>query len=435
MRSLTRDRLDDLAQEAGLLVVGVTSAEPFLETERILIDRIRQGHLAGLTWFTEERARFSANPRNLHPQARSLVSVGLPYRQPDLEPPADGVRRGRISRYAWGRDYHQTLRARMERLRALLEAELQRPIDARFLVDTARIVDRAVAVRAGLGWYGKNTMVLVPGYGSWVLLGELLVDIELEPDPPLRPRCGRCTTCLQACPTGALLAPYTLHVPRCISFLTIELRGPIPTELRPLLGNWVFGCDLCQDTCPYTAAARPVPDPEVLPERIEHSFPSLEWLLRMTQEEFRQVYRGRAVLRAKRSGLARNAAVALGNIGDQTDLALLEEMLARHDVPLVRGHVAWAMARIDFEAAARLLESALEREPDPYVRAEIRQALTSPPPHKGQLEEAAHPIPRFGTRRVSSTCPGGGPDSTCLERVDLRGAACRLKDAGGETCS
>jgi epoxyqueuosine reductase len=432
MRSLTKQRLQELALEAGLVVVGVTSAEPFPETERVVIDRIRQGHLAGLSWFTEERARFSADPGNLHPRARSVVSVGLPDWQPDLQPPTDGVPRGRISRYAWGSDYHKTLRVRMKRFHGLLEAELQRPIEARLLVDTARIVDRAVAVRAGLGWYGKNTMVLVPGYGSWVLLGELIVDVELEPDAPLRPRCGRCTACLYACPTGALLAPYTLHVPRCISFLTIELRGPIPAELRPLLGNWVFGCDLCQDICSYTAAARPVVDPEVRPERIEHCFPSLEWLLRMTEEEFRRVYRGRAVLRAKRSGLARNAAVALGNTGQQSDLALLEEVLTRHDVPLVRGHAAWAVARIDHDAAGRMLETALAREDDPYVREEIRQTLVSPPPPlRPQLAVPLHRGPRPGVDPLVCTTPAAGRRSMCPERVVAHTAVRLDPDTGG----
>ncbi len=394
MTSLTSVRLKVLAREAGLVVTGVTTAASFSDIAEMVLERIREGHMTGLEWFTEDRARFSADPRNLHPTARSIISVGVPYWQPDLQPPQDGEPHGRISRYAWGRDYHTTLRARMERLHACLEAELGRRIEARFLVDTARIVDRAAAVRAGVGWYGKNTMVLVPGYGSWVMLGELIVDIELEPDTPLRPRCGRCTSCLDACPTGALVEPYTLHVPRCISFLTIELRGPIPRELRPLMGNWVFGCDLCQEVCPYTGAARPVVDPDFRPERIEHCFPALTWLLRMTEEEFREVYRGRAVLRAKRSGLARNAAVALGNVGRPDDLAVLEEVLTRHDVPLVRGHAAWAMARIDAAAADPALRRALVSESDPYVRGEIRQALETPPPARDQQRPvaAAQPI-------------------------------------------
>ncbi|MBX5444293.1 tRNA epoxyqueuosine(34) reductase QueG [Sphaerobacter sp.] len=380
MSAITHARLRRLAAECRLTLLGVTTAEPFDGLAELLVERIRAGHMDGLDWFTEERARFSADPRNLHPTARSIVSVGLPYWQPDIAPPDDGVPRGRISRYAWGRDYHKTLRSRMRNLHARLEAELGLPIEARALVDTARIVDRAAAARSGLGWYGKNTMILVPGHGSWVMLGELVLDIEVEPLPALRPKCGRCTRCLDACPTGALVDAYRLDTPRCISYLTIELRGPIPRDLRPLMGNWVFGCDICQEVCPYTGAAAPSDDPDVRPERIEHAFPSLHWLLTMSEEEFREVYRGRAVLRAKRSGLARNAAVALGNIGSDADLGLLQEVAATHDIPLVRGHAAWAMARIDAVAADPALRRLHDREPDPAVRAEIAATLDDPPP-------------------------------------------------------
>ncbi|HET7036720.1 MAG TPA: tRNA epoxyqueuosine(34) reductase QueG [Thermomicrobiaceae bacterium] len=372
---IERARLSELAGQAGIAVTAVTSAEPFEGLGDLLEARISAGHLAGLDWFTSERARFSADPRNLHRTARAIVAVGLPYWQGPLTPPDDGVPRGRIARYAWGRDYHRTLKERMRAFLALLEREAGRAIEARLLVDTARIVDRAAAARAGLGWYGKNTMILVPGHGSWVMLGELLLDLELEPDPPLRPKCGRCTRCLDICPTGALLGDYTLDTPRCLSYLTIELRGAIPPDLRPKLGTWVFGCDLCQETCPYTGAASERADPTFAPAAIENAFPSLHWLLRLSEDEFRQVYRGTAVLRTKRAGLARNAAVALGNIGTEADLEVLEEALAGHDQPLVRGHAAWAMARIDRELAARPLLSRLAREQDAGVRAEIEGAL------------------------------------------------------------
>ncbi|MCS7050405.1 MAG: tRNA epoxyqueuosine(34) reductase QueG [Thermomicrobium sp.] len=376
---LTHDELRDLARSVGLALVAIAHAEPFPGLADLLRARIREGYLRGMDWFDERRAETAADPRALHPTVRSFISVALPYWLPDIRPPDDGIPRGRIARYAWGRDYHRVLRDRMRQLHRLLEHRLGRPIEARFLVDTARIVDREVAVRAGLGWQGKNTLVIVPQHGSWVLLGELLVDIDLEPNTPLRPRCGRCRRCLDDCPTGALVAPYALFAPRCISYLTIEHRGPIPWELRPLMGNWVFGCDLCQEVCPYTAAARPADDPVVRPERLEHCYPSLTWLLRMTESEFRDVYRGRPVLRTKRAGLARNAAVALGNIGDARHLDVLEETLQGHDQPLVRSHAAWAMARIDFAASEPVLRRALDRETDPAVHEELERLLTDPP--------------------------------------------------------
>src|SRR5579875_2520637 len=387
--AIDRVRLSELAANAGLAVTGVTSADPFDGLGERLDRLARAVHVDGMDWFTVERSRFAANPRNLHASARSIVAVGVPFWNPDIQPPDDDEPRGRIARYAWGRDYHKTLKTRMQALHRLLEDETGRSIEARLLVDTARIVDRAVAARSGLGWYGKNSMILVPRHGSWVMLGELVLDLELKPDPPLKPRCGQCRHCLDACPTGALIDDYTLHAPTCISFLTIELRGAIPVELRSKMGNWVFGCDICQDVCPYTGAARPVDDSAFQPERVEHAFPSLRWLLRMSEAEFRETYRGRSVLRTKRSGLARNAAVALGNVGSTGDLALLEEVVACHDEPLVRGHAAWAMGRIDRAAALPFLTGRLDVEPEADVRYELRQAIDGPLAIPG-VEEGLH---------------------------------------------
>ncbi len=387
---LTAQQVKALAQEVGLSLVGISTADPFPGLSDLLRARIQASYLRGMDWFDEQRALVAADPRQLHPTARSIVSVALPYWLPDVQPPDDGIARGRIARYAWGLDYHRVLRQRMRELHRRLESVLGHPIEARFLVDTARIVDRAVATRAGLGWQGKNTMIIVPRHGSWVLLGELVLDIELEPDRPLRPRCGRCERCLQACPTGALTNPYELFAPRCISYLTIEHRGAIPPDLRPLMGNWVFGCDICQEVCPYTPAALPADDPVVRPERLEHCFPALEWLLQMSEEEFRSVYRGRPVLRAKRAGLARNAAVALGNVGDTRHLEALERAVLSHDVPLVRSHAAWAMMRIDADTSEPVLVRALARESDETVRAEL-QSLLHAPPEPLTLSSAARP--------------------------------------------
>jgi epoxyqueuosine reductase len=376
--SVDRDQIRRLATNAGLSVTGVTDARPFDDYEPVVIDRIRAGHIDGLPWFTEERARFSIDPRNLHETARSIIAVGVPYWMPDIQHPRDGVKRGRISRYAWGRDYHRTLRQRMKALHSSLESAVGRDVEARFLVDTARIIDRAAAARSGLGWYGKNTMILVPRRGSWVMLGELIVDIDIEPDPPLTPRCGRCTRCQDICPTGALVDDYVLDVPRCISFLTIELRGPIPRHLRSQVGDWVFGCDMCQEICPYTGAALPEDEPSFRPETVDHAYPPLHWLLRMTDAEFRAAFRGTAVMRAKWHGMARNAAVALGNVGDERDLEALEACLRTHPDAVTRGHAGWAMGRISPELSTPALSRALASETDEFVRVEIQDALVSP---------------------------------------------------------
>ena len=374
MNQLDRHRLAEIAAECGIVAVGVTTAEPFDGLGDLLADRVNAGNLRGLDWFTVERARYSADPRNLHPTGRSIISIGVPYRLEPVACPNDEPR-GKISRYAWGDDYHRTLKQRMGELHGRLERELGQQIEARFLVDTARIVDRAVAARSGLGWYGKNTLILVPGHGSWVMLGDMIVDVEIEPDEPLKPKCGRCTMCLDRCPTGALQPGYVVETPRCISYLTIELRDAIPHELRPLMGRWVFGCDDCQEVCPYTGAAKPNNDDAFSSKTIDNAFPRLRWLLTMPESEFRETYRGTAVLRAKRSGLARNAAIALGNCGSDDDLELLELVVSAHDLPLVRGHAAWAMARLNQAAAEPFLSRQLHTETDQTVRDEIQSAL------------------------------------------------------------
>lgn len=369
-QTLTR-RVKALAASHGLSVSAVTTTDAFPEVAEHLERHIAAGRIAGLDWFTPERARFSSCPTNLQETARSILSVGVAYWAEDAGKPDDDVSRGRISRYARGVDYHHVLKHRMRALHAEMEAEIGEAIEARFLVDTARIVDRAVAARAGLGWYGKHSCLIVPGHGSWVLLGEMLLDIELEPDEPLTQNCGRCSICLDRCPTGAIVAPYTIDTPTCLSFQTIEQRGAIPRELRLAMGDWIFGCDVCQDVCPYTKAAQLADEPEFLPARIENAYPSLTWLLQMDEKDFRSVYRGTPVLRAKRRGLARNAAVALGNAGREADIAPLISALRHHDEPLVRGHAAWALGRIGGREAHEAIEATRRTDPDTFVLEEV----------------------------------------------------------------
>lgn len=377
MNEIGNAEIKRLAREAGLAVSAVTSAEPFEGLPELLKDRIDAGHLDGLDWFTHQRAEESSTALTVHDNPLSIVSVGLPYYAVDPGKPDDGVPRGRISRYARGIDYHRTLKRRMAGLQSLIEEQLGRKIDARLLTDTARIVDRAAAARSGLGWYGKHTCIIVPGRGSWVMLGELVLDVAIAPDLPLAKDCGRCTICLDRCPTGAIVAPYTVDAPRCLSFQTIEQRGAIPYEIRPLLGDWVFGCDVCQDVCPYTGAAQTVDDRDVLPRNIENAYPSLEWILSMTEEEFRTVYRQTPVLRTKRRGLARNAAVALGNTGIERDIPVLERALLQHDEPLVRSHAAWALGRLAGLSGKAVLDRARRLDADSFVRSECETALSA----------------------------------------------------------
>jgi epoxyqueuosine reductase len=364
--------------EAGRLgfdLVRVTTAAPFPETAQVLHERIAAGLYDGLPWFSHDRADVAGDPAHLLPGVQSIVALGISYlTHGETDATRPGAPHGRLARYAWGLDYHEVFRERLRALHTFVEAQLGRPVDARMLSDTARITDRAVAQRAGMGWYGKNSNLLTHAFGSWVLLGELLLDVALPPDGPLRTHCGACTRCLPACPTGAILAPGVIDNDRCISYLTIELRGPIPRELRPLVGNWIFGCDLCQDACPVNARREPPDHPAFQPRPGVGSSPALLPLLDLTEDEFRARFRGSPIRRAKWAGLRRNVCVALGNLGDPVAVPALVRVLGEEPV-LVRGHAAWALGQIGGADARAALAARLAVEPDAWVREEIGLAL------------------------------------------------------------
>jgi epoxyqueuosine reductase len=367
------------ANVLGFDLVRFTSAAPFPETQRVLEERIDQGLLSGLTWFTRERASVAGDPRKLMPAVKTIVSLGISYLSDlPVEPALPGAPRGRVARYAWGLDYHEVFKDKLRSLHAFVQEQLARPVEVRALVDTARIVDRAVAQRAGLGWYGKNTNLLNRRYGSWVLLGELLLDVELTPDAPVKTHCGTCTRCLPSCPTGALIAPGVLDNNRCISYLTIELRGPIPRELRSLIGDWVFGCDICQEVCPVNTKAAAGNHPEFSARHGIGPSPNLIELLDMPEEEFRERFRHSPVKRTKWTGIRRNASVALGNIGDPAAVPALVRAL-NSEPALVRGHAAWALGRIGGNEALAALNLRQQIEEDDWVREEIGEAIQAGP--------------------------------------------------------
>jgi len=319
--------------------------------------------------------------------------------------------RGSISRYAWGEDYHEVIKPKLQQFAAWLREYARNEVsevETRIFIDTGRMVDRAVAQRAGLGWYGKNTNILTKGWGSWVFLAEIVTNLRLGDngsnpyDVPSKASCGNCEICLHACPTQALPAPYILDNTRCISYLTIELRGSIPLELRPLMGNLIFGCDICQQVCPVNkvvekrlglgrdnashyskdgnggiAISQPVqfhPREEFRPRTGIGSSPELIPLLSLTEEQFRQQFRLSPIRRTKRRGLLRNVCVALGNSGDVQAVPALIGALHDYD-PLVRGHAAWALGRIGGEPAKQALQDASCSEQDQEVQKEIMCAL------------------------------------------------------------
>ena len=367
-----KSRVKECALELGFDLVGIASAEAFSDHQAVTLKRIADGLMDGLPWFTESRVRRGCDPQALLPGARSIVTVGMSYNLRDAEGPADTGPTGKVARYAWGDDYHQVMKSRLRTLADQLSADLGRELGARWYVDDGPMLDRAVAERGGIGWFGKNTNVLTRSHGSWVFLGQLITDLDLEADPPLKKTCGSCVRCIDACPTGAIVAPYVIDNARCISHLTIENRGPIPREYRPLMYDWVFGCDICQDVCPVNVKAAYTKEQAFQKRRF--TSPDLIGLLRMNDEEFRERFRNSPAKRAKRTGLRRNACVALGNAGDPGAVPALVEAL-RDNEPLVRGHAAWALGRLGGENATRGLEASLEQEADPGVAGEMELAL------------------------------------------------------------
>ena len=371
MGALERD-VKKYARELGFDRVGIGSAEAFVRDERAAVQRVRAGLMDGLPWYTEERVRRANRPEALLPGARSIVSLAMSYMTG--EPRVDGGGpRGRVARYAWGADYHDVMKARLRDFRDGLPRLAGRAVAARIFVDDGPFNDRAAAERAGVGWFGKNTNILNPALGSWILLGNVLTDLDLKPDPPLAKNCGECVRCIDDCPTGAIVAPFTIDNRRCISFLTIELRGSIPREMRPLVGDWVFGCDICQDVCPVNRKS-PLGSEPAFRQRRDFAAPQLLPLLDMDDEQFRERFRGSPIKRAKRAGLQRNVCVALGNIGDPAAVPALSRSLRSPDA-VVREHAAWALGRIGGPGAERALESALPGEEDPAVRREIEMSL------------------------------------------------------------
>jgi len=369
-RPATAGWVKDRARSLGFDLVGIARPQPMPEHEARLRTWLAQG-MHGTMAYVARHADRAADPTRLLPAARSVIVVGLAYRW-DAPEPHDDRLRGRVSSYAWGNDYHRVME---RKLRTLCEDLMRSGARlARFYVDTGPTLDRALAQRAGIGWFGKNTMVIArTRHGSYVFLGEVFTDLELEPDPPAQGSCGSCRICLDRCPTGAIVAPYVVDARRCISYLTIEHRGWIPRPLRPLIGTWVFGCDVCQDVCPHNVLIQKGLHAEFAPRR-DAAYPDLVELLEMDEESYRERFRTSAVKRAKRQGLRRNAAIALGNLRDPRAVPVLIRALQDED-PIVRGHAAWALGRIGGPQARAVLQARLASEPDLPVRDEIAAAL------------------------------------------------------------
>lgn len=373
MTNTLTERIQNRAHDLGFELVGITPAEESQTIQRYR-EWLKNGY-AGEMGYLERHLPLKKDTRKLLQEAKSVISLAMNYYT--LDPPNELVNdpsRGQISRYAWGDDYHEVIRTRLLKLVEYIRNTAETEIKSRVFVDSGPILEREFAQKAKLGWIGKNTNLINWRTGSWYFLAEVLISLGLEyTSEQLRGSCGTCTKCIEACPTDAIVEPNWLDSRLCISYLTIELRDSIPKELRSQMGNLIFGCDICQEVCPWNSKAVPTSDPAFQP-RDGNLNPELLSLVNMTQTEFSKKYKSSPIKRAKRKGFLRNVLIAIGNWGSRSALPALKKALC-DDEPLIRGHAAWALGQIGGKNAKIELERQLTCEIDTDVISEIQDAL------------------------------------------------------------
>lgn len=371
------ERVKMAAHRLGFVLVGITtpSSPDHLETYQRWIDA---GRHAGMGYLATERAmERRVDPNRILPDCKSVIVTTTPYLPGDHRASTEEAET-RIASYALGDDYHVVITERLEQLVRSIEEIVRVKFPYRVYTDTGPIMEREFAQRAGLGWIGKNTCVINPEFGSYFLLGEILLGIDLKPDGPFEPdRCGSCVRCIEACPTGCILPDRTIDSNRCISYLTIEEKGAIEPSLRPEIGHWLFGCDICQQVCPWNQRfAIPTGDPAFQPRPTLRD-PELADFLALKPGRWLADLRGSAMERPRRRGLVRNAAIAAGNRADQDHIKSLTNLLLNDPEPVVRQHAAWAICQIDARGSEQALRKALEDEHDGEVQHEIQRAITA----------------------------------------------------------
>jgi epoxyqueuosine reductase len=364
-------RITDSAMRLGFALVGFARVNRLARREDFFRRWLADGRDGDMGWLGREPER-RLDPSSLDPQIAGVVSLAYPYLAP--KPPMIDWRselRGRIAAYALGPDYHDFVLTKARLVADTIQAECPQTL-TRVYVDTGPVFEREWAAEARLGWFGRNTNLINRYRGSYFFLAEIFTSIEFDgPSEPYRDHCGTCRRCLDLCPTQALADGFKLDSRLCISYLTIEHRGPIPKKLRAPLGNWIFGCDICQEVCPWNGDAT-----RDAPVNLDLT-PALADLMALDDFNFRQRYRKSAIKRTKRRGLLRNAAIALGNSGNPAALPILARSLENEPDPLVRGHAAWALSLFDDLEARRILDRSWISEPDSMVRTEIEDALAS----------------------------------------------------------
>lgn len=362
-------QIKEAARRLGFEVVGIAAVAPLCDDEAAFFNWCDAGFAADMQYMMRRR-ELHANPQQLVPAALSIITLAVNYyvAAPEF---AHENRYGRVARYAWGLDYHDVVKARLHKLIAEIERLEGSSIAARAFVDAVPLLERAIAARVGLGFIGKNTNLLQPRRGSWFFLAEILLNLELPVEEQrVTVSCGSCHRCLDACPTDAFAAAYQLDSRRCISYLTIENKGEIPRDLRASMGEWLFGCDVCQEVCPFNRFAADTHWQEFRPEYgAGQKLDVVDILSIKTDEEFRARFKGTPLTRPKRRGLLRNAAVAAANIECTAAVPVLLERIAHDPEPLIRSHALWALSRLDRQKARQPIGSCLS-DPDPRVREE-----------------------------------------------------------------
>lgn len=356
------------ANALGFAKIGISPAER-LDERNGLEQWLADGNHGQMSWMGRDSEK-RMDPRRVFLEAKSVITLALNYYSPERH--SENPEHGKISRYAWGRDYHLIFK---ELLKTLAEwiVEQEPSVKGLYYSDTGPLMDKAWAHKSGIGWIGKHSNLITREVGSWVFLGEILLNVELSFDNEDKNYCGTCHRCMEVCPTKAIVAPYIVDARLCISYLTIELRGPIPLELRPLIGSRIFGCDDCQDVCPWNRFAQPSLEKDFYPVSGNH-VPVLIDLMQMSEGEFKERFRSSAIKRAKYAGFLRNVAVALGNSRNSNACSVLADAL-HHPEPLVRAHAAWALGEIGGEESESALKRALPTEKDLEVIEEIHAAL------------------------------------------------------------
>jgi epoxyqueuosine reductase len=365
------------ATELGFNLIGLTSAEPsaMLSAYQRWIAQGMHGDMGYMA--RPDRVIRREDLQQIVPNAQSIIMVGLDYRTLDIpDEILNDPTRGRIANYAWGLDYHDIMQPRLEQFAQWLQAEAQGKIDQKVFVDTGAVLERSHAQQAGMGFIGKNTMLIHPRRGSYFFLGEIITSLELDSydEPHRETMCGTCTRCLNACPTNAFPKPHVLDARLCISYHTIENKGWIDQSLRSKFGNWIYGCDICQEVCPFQRFSLPTHEKAFFPIDVNRAAPLLIDLLTLDDATFKARYHGSPIYRIRRQLLVRNACIAAGNSRDSQFIPYLIQLLYDAE-PLIRGHAAWGLWRIKRLSAVKQLNELYYREEDESVRTELEQFM------------------------------------------------------------